>query len=98
MVEPTGADITIETTMPKNEHSTEITAEHNTTPLKLLMILIAERAGNITRAEISSEPTRFIPNTIITAIITAIRRLNLSVFIPVAFAKFSSNVTANILL
>ena len=57
-----------------------------------------DRAGNIIKADISSEPTRFIASTIITAVITAISRLYLSAFIPLAFAKLSSNVTANILL
>ena len=61
-------------------------------------MLIADKAGKITRAEISSDPTRFIASTIITAIITAIKRLYLLVLVPVADAKFSSKVTANILL
>ena len=46
-----------------------------TTSLKVLAIRIEARAGKITRAEIRSEPTRFIASTIITAVITAIRRL-----------------------
>ena len=36
---------------------------------------IADRAGKITSAEISREPTRFIASTIITPTTTAIRRL-----------------------
>ena len=40
------------------------------------------------KAEISRDPTRFIASTMITAVITAIRRLYISVLVPVAFAKF----------
>ena len=75
MVEPTGVPASIETIMPKSEHTTESTAENTVTALKFLNILIAESAGNITSADMSSEPTRFIASTIITAIITAIRKL-----------------------
>ena len=57
-----------------------------------------DKAGKITSAEISSEPTRFMARTMITATISAIRRLYALAFVPVAFAKFSSKVTAKILL
>ena len=60
--------------------------------------LIADSAGKITSAEISREPTKFIASTIITAVITAISRLYVPVLTPVARAKPSSKVTANILL
>ena len=75
IVEPTGVLASIEMIMPTAAHITDITAEHIVTELKLLNILMAERAGNITSAEIKREPTRFIARTIITAIITAIIRL-----------------------
>lgn len=98
IVEPTGVEFSIETTMPTNAHITEITAEHITTLLKLLKSLIEESAGNIISADISSEPTRFIASTIIVAVIIAMSRLYPSDFTPLAFAKFSSNVTENIRL
>ena len=59
---------------------------------------IAESAGKITSAEISKDPTSFIASTIITAVITAISRLYVPALTPVARAKLSSKVTANILL
>jgi len=73
-------------------------AEHTMTDLKLLNTLIAESAGKIIKADIKSEPTKFIASTIITAIITAITTLYASTFLPVAFANVSSKVTANSLL
>ena len=58
---------------------------------------MAEIAGKIINAEISREPTSFIASTITVAVIIAIIKLYLSALIPVALAKFSSNVTAKIL-
>ena len=98
MVEPTGVDANIEISIPITAQTTDKDAENITTPLKFFISLIAESAGKIISADIRSEPTRFIPSTIITAIIIAIRRLYLSVFTPVAFEKFSSKVTAKSLL
>ena len=98
IVDPTGVETKIETNIPITAQITDKDAEKITTPLKFLIILIAESAGKIIRAEMRSEPTRFIPKTMITAIITAIKRLYLSVFTPVAFEKFSSKVTAKSLL
>ena len=90
MVEPTGVLYNIETIIPINAHTTEIIIENITTPLKFLTSLMAESAGNIISAEMRSEPTRFIPRTMITAVITAIKRLYVLDFTPVAFAKSSS--------
>lgn len=98
MVEPTGVDINIDTIIPTNAHITEIIPEQITTPLKFCIILIEDNAGKIIKAEIKREPTKFIDSTMITAMTIAIRRLYLSAFIPVALAKFSSNVTVKILL
>lgn len=75
MVEPTGVPNRIETTIPKNAHATESAAEQRMTARKLLNSRIAERAGKITRAEMSRDPTRFMARTIITAMTTASRRL-----------------------
>ena len=44
------------------------------TEKKLRQTRIADRAGNTTSAEISSDPTRFIARTITTAIRTAMRK------------------------
>ena len=75
IVEPTGVENSMETTIPTNEQHTEIMAEYITTPLKFLITLIAESAGKITNAEIKREPTKFIAKTIITAVIIAISKL-----------------------
>ena len=98
IVEPTGVEARIEIIIPTEAHITDITAEQIITPRKLLNNRIAERAGKIINAEISNEPTRFIASTIISAVIIAMRRLYAPELIPVAFEKFSSNVTLNILL
>ena len=74
------------------------TAENTVTDLKLLKSLMAESAGKMIRAEISSEPTRFMASTMITAMTTAIRKLYAFALTPDALEKFSSKVTANILL
>ena len=72
--------------------------ENTVTDKKLLNIHMADKAGTITKADISKEPTNFIEITTITAI--SIARIKLYVFalVPVAFAKSSSKVIANILL
>ena len=75
IVEPTGVPPTTEINKPEAEQTTEIIAEHIVTDLKLLKIRIALKAGKITRAEIKSDPTRFMASTIIIAIIIAITRL-----------------------
>ena len=98
MVEPTGVSRMMADIMPDPAAKTDTHAEHIVTDRNVLNTLIAERAGNITRADISRDPTRFIARTTITAMITAISRLYKFAFVPVALAKSSSNVTANILL
>ena len=85
-------------TIPVKEHTTERTAEQMVTCRKLRKIRIAERAGKMTRAEIRSEPTRFMARTMITAVMTAISRLYWSARTPAALEKSSSKVTAKILL
>ena len=97
-VEPTGVPAMIEKSIPAAAQKIEIAPEKITTGRKLLNIRIAERAGKITKAEISKEPTKFIASTIISAVITAINRLYAPALTPVALAKLSSKVTANILL
>lgn len=75
IVDPIGVEKRIDERIPSRAHVTDITAEQITTPLKFLITRIADNAGNITKADINSDPTRFIANTIIIAVITAIRRL-----------------------
>lgn len=75
IVEPTGVPARIEIIMPDKAHTTENIAEQIVTARKFLNKRIAESAGKITRADISREPTRFIANTMMTAMITAIKRL-----------------------
>lgn len=65
----------MESKSPIVEQTVEKITEKIVTDLKLLKILIAERAGNISRAEIKSEPTRFIARTIIIAVTIEIVRL-----------------------
>lgn len=98
IVAPTGVPHRSDIKNPVPAQNTAVTAEQIITLLKLRNIRMAVIDGNIISAEISSEPTRLMARTIITAVITAIIRLYMSAFIPVAFEKFSSNVTANILL
>ena len=84
--------------IPNIAQATDITVERMTTRLKVRQTRIAESAGNITSAEISSEPTRFIARTIIIAVTTAIKRLYRDARIPEALAKSSSKVTAKMRL
>ena len=72
---PTGVPARIEIKRPVTEQMTETIAEQTVTERKLLKTRIAERAGKMTRAEIKSEPTRFIASTMITAMMIAITRL-----------------------
>ncbi len=98
IVEPTGVPAKIEITIPVKAHITEIITEHRVTLRKFLKTRIADKAGKTIRAEINNEPARFIARTITTADITAISKLYKSVLTPETLAKFSSNVTAKILL
>ena len=75
IVEPTGVEKSMEAIMPIPAHITDITEEHIITLLKLLKTRIAEREGKIISADMSSEPTRFMASTIISAVITAMSRL-----------------------
>ena len=98
MVGPTGVEKMIAERIPMIAQVIEIIVERITTRLNVRHIRIEESAGNITSAEMSSEPTRFIARTIITAVTTAMSRLYSEARIPEALAKSSSKVTANIRL
>ena len=78
------------------KHTTDSIADEITVALKLLNIRIDDKAGNIINADISKDPINLIPNTIVSAVSTAVNILYRPVLIPVAFEKFSSKVTANI--
>lgn len=98
IVEPTVVLYKIEMIMPKNDVNTEYITEHIVTVLKLLKIFIADKAGKITKVDISIIPTKFIDKTITVAITIAITKLYISTLTPVALAKLSSNVIVNNLL
>ena len=94
---PGAVSIARDENKPIRKQVTEINPEHITTERKLLQILIEVIAGKIIRLEIRSDPIIIIPKTIVTAVKTAISILYIFIFIPVAFEKLSSNVTAKIL-
>ena len=98
MVAPIGVDARIEIIIPVSAHTTEKIAAQIDTPLKLLNILIAETAGKTIKAEVKSEPTRFIASTITVAITVAKIKLYIFTLVPVDFKKPSSKVMQNILL
>ena len=75
IVEPTGVPDNNEIRRPATAQITETEALQIVTDLNVLKSRIAESDGNITRALIRREPTRFMASTIITAIIMAITRL-----------------------
>ncbi len=75
MVEPTGVPARMEIRMPAAAPVTETAAEQRVTARKLLNRRMADSAGNTMRAEMSSEPTRFMARTMMTAMTTAISRL-----------------------
>ena len=98
IVAPTGVPATIDIKIPAADVHAASTPEHIDKQKKHLKILMAEIELNTTTEDISSEPKRFIATTITTAITTAMSKLSAAGLVPVAFAKFSSNVTAKILL
>ena len=97
-VAPTGVENSMDRLMPITDAATAMTAEAMMTFLKLENRRMAVNDGKTIRADVRRAPTRFMANTIIIAVITAISRLYSSEFMPVAYAKVSSKVTANILL
>ena len=95
---PAGDAHTYDTVIPTTKHTTEITPELIITLLNVRHTRIDVSAGKMIRLEIRSAPIIRIPNTIVTAVKTAINVLYISAFTPVALANVSSNVMANILL
>ena len=82
--------------MPSTKHTTDTIDEHTTTDLKLRHSRIAVSAGKMMRLDISSAPIMRMPITTVTAVNTAMTVLYSCYFVPVARAKVSSKVTANI--
>ena len=75
IVGPTGVPAIIEAKIPVAVQETDKIAEQIVTDLNDLKIRNALRAGKIINAEIRSDPTRFIANTMMTAVTTAINKL-----------------------
>ena len=75
IVDPTGVPATMEVRIPIKAQQTDRIAEQIVTDLKLLNRRIADIAGEMIRAEISRDPTRFMARTMMTAVMTAITRL-----------------------
>ena len=98
MLAPVGVSRRTDASIPKTKHTTETIPEHTTTLLNVLQMRMEVRAGKITRLDIKSAPISLMPRTIITAVSTATRALYTEVRVPVALEKFSSKVTAKILL
>ena len=95
---PVGVAYIYEIVIPIKKHVIEITAEQTVTLLNFLNSRIELKAGKIIRLEISTAPIIRMPSTMVRAVKRAMSILYSPVFIPLAFAKVSSKVTANNLL
>ncbi len=95
---PAGIEKLYDMTIPAVKQIMDIIEEQIITNRKLFPIRMDVSAGNIIRLEIRSAPIMRIPTTIVAAVSSAISMLWSPEFIPVAFAKRSSKVTAKILL
>ena len=95
---PVGVEYWNDTIIPTTKHTTDTITDEIITVLYLLHTLIEERLGNIIKLDIRSAPIIRIPITTVIAVSTARIILYAPAFVPVAFAKFSSKVTAKILL
>ena len=84
--------------MPNVEQIIEMIAEQITTDLKSLNTRIADSAGKMMSAAVSSEPTRRIESETTMPISVAIKISYAFEGAPVAFAKSGSKVMAKILL
>ena len=86
-VAPTGVPARTDARIPANAQTTESTAEYVVTAQNVWKTRMADSAGKITKAEIKSDPTRFIASTIMTAMMTASIRLYRLALTPTARAK-----------
>ena len=87
-----------EIAIPMPAQESEIAAAQIVTPRKVLNSRMAERAGKVIRADTKSAPKRFMATTTVTPVMTEISRLKSPARVPVAEAKSSSKVTANMRL
>ena len=96
IVAPVGSSKRYDATSPVKKQNIEIITDIIITCLNLCVTRIADNAGKIIRLEIRSVPIILMPITMVTAVSTYNIVLYISTFRPVARAKFSSNVIANI--
>ena len=75
IVGPTGVPAIIEAMIPVAVQHTDKIAEQMVTDLNDLKMRIALNAGKMIKAEINKDPTRFIANTMMTAVTTAMTKL-----------------------
>ena len=75
IVLPTGVPARTAIKIPVIAHATEMIAVQIVTEKKLLKRRIEESAGKTMRAEMRSDPTRFMASTMMTAVMIATRRL-----------------------
>ena len=94
---PVGVSYKKDAVIPTTKHKTESTAEQTTTVLKVLQRRMEVREGKIISLDISYVPIIRMLTTMVRAVSSAIIKLYKFALVPVAFAKFSSNVTAKIL-
>jgi hypothetical protein len=87
----------LESLIDNKKQTIDSTADDIVTLRKLLNTRIDVNTGKIIKLEIIIAPISRIPITIVKAVSTAIMRLYLPEEIPLAVAKGSSNVSANIL-
>ena len=94
---PLGSSKAKDAVIPITKQRTAKAPEQITTDLKLRHRRMELSAGNTIRLDMSSAPIILMPSTTVTAVSTAMMQLYSSAFVPVALAKSSSKVTANIL-
>jgi|AKZA01.1.fsa_nt_gi hypothetical protein len=95
MVAPIGVEKLYDTVIPIKKDMTEITTEQTVTEKKVLNNIIAVNAGKMMRLDINRDPINRMPTTIVTDVNIANKLMYRLILIPIAFAKVSSNVTAN---
>ncbi len=95
---PVGISIKHDNISPSKKQNTDIILDDITTCLNFLNILIEDKLGKIIKLDINNVPIILIPMTIVIDVSIASNEFNKLTLVPVALAKFSSNVTVNILL
>ena len=95
---PVGVEYIYDKIRPNHKQIIDTKAELRVTVKNLFAKRIAVNGGKTIKLVISNAPIKRIPTTITNAVKNAITILKPSVLVPVALAKFSSKVTAKILL